>query len=140
MKRWAFLIASVFGAACLAQIVATAIPTVEVSIEPPGTPYTIPECQPASGVTIKVQKMSDTIVELIASGLIPGETPYVYYNTPVGNIVGTGGAYSGYTANDNGEFYFELENLEPPPGQASVTWDIRLMHERGVECTTITLP
>jgi hypothetical protein len=42
--------------------------------------------------------------------------------------------------NEDGEFFFELENLEPQVGQTDSTWDIRLVHQRGVECATITLP
>jgi hypothetical protein len=140
MKRWIVLGLAVFGIACLAQTIATPIPVVTVTTGLPGTPYSIPACQPTPGISLKLQKISDTLIELIAMGLRPGESPSVYYNTPVGDTPGTGGSYQTDTVNEDGKFLLELQNLEPPFGQTSATWDIRLAHERGVECATITLP
>ena len=140
MRRWIVLAIAVSSIACLMEGIATPEVQVVESTTTITTPYSIPACQPAADVTYKLQKISDTFVEVIASGLQPGETPYVYYNTPVGNIPGKGGAYSGDIVNEDGEFFFALENLEPPEGKTSATWDIRLVHEGGVECTTITLP
>ena len=150
MKRWMLLVFAAFGLTCLAQGLATAIPNEEVRIETDTTPdpYSVPECRPFPGATFKVQKISDTLVEFIASGLQPGETPYVYYNTPVGDIKeGKGGGLSGNRVGEDGTFYSDMDwtfwdtdRLIPPEGQASATWDIRLEHARGVECTTITLP
>ncbi len=137
MRRWIVLAVAVFSIACLMESMATPEVAMETAIT---TPYSIPDCQPAPDVTYKLQKVSDTFAEVIASGLQPGESPYVYYNTPVGDIPGKGGAYPGDIVKDDGEFFFALENLEPPEGQISATWDIRLVHERGVGCATITLP
>jgi hypothetical protein len=142
MRRRIIFAMGVFSLACLTQTLASPVPVVEVSTELPGTPYTIPACEPAGGVTFEVRNLAyqETSAELIAGGLTPGETPYVYYNTPPGDLPGTGGAYPGNVVDSDGRFFFQLEHLEPPNGQTSATWDIRLVHRRGVECATVTLP
>jgi hypothetical protein len=80
------------------------------------------------------------MVELIATGLQPGETPHVFYTSAVNGSDGKGGEYDGNIVNNNGDFYFELDRLDPPDEQVTATWDIRLVHTRGVECAMITLP
>jgi hypothetical protein len=43
-------------------------------------------------------------------------------------------------ADAQGEFRTDQSGLSPLPDQTSASWDIRLIHSRGIECTTITLP
>ena len=97
-------------------------------------------CQPSPGVTLETRRVSDSMVEMHASGLEPGELPFVIYST----FSNTGGTMVelNYTrgADENGEFSFDLSELMPHKGQTSTTWDIRLIHSRGVACATITLP
>jgi hypothetical protein len=72
MRRWIVLAIAIFTIACLG----TATPTPEVpGVESITTPDAIPECQPAASVAFKLQKISDTFVEVIASGLQPGKRP-----------------------------------------------------------------
>jgi hypothetical protein len=34
----------------------------------------------------------------------------------------------------------ELTGLQPLDGQSKATWDIRVVHRRGVACAEVTLP
>ena len=144
MKPILILIVSMFCTSCLAQLSTPIGSQLEVVVavettEDPTIP--IPECQPVSGVTFRLQKISDNIVELIATGLQPGETPRVFYNSTYNEKnAGTGGIYDATIVLEDGRFYFELNRLDPPEEKASVTWDIRLQHIHGVECATIILP
>ena len=142
MRRWLFLFIAIFSLACLTQGLATAIPLEKPGIESAATPFSLPDCQPSASVTFKVQKINDTLVMLIASGLQPGETPFVYYSTEKRM-----GGYDGNIVSDKTEFYSELDledrdvTKQATSGeQLTTTWDIRLEHRGGVECTTITLP
>lgn len=117
-------------------------PVVEVQIMPPVSPTATPDCQLAAGVAIEVRRLSDTTAVLYASGLQPGEIPFIFYSTSISGVgsmrVEAGGFAKG--ADEQGEFSFELTGLRPLEGQARATWDIRLVHRRGVACTEITLP
>jgi hypothetical protein len=143
MKRSLILIIAMLCTSCLAQMTTpTEPPLEEMPIESTEIPEEIitPDCQPASGVTFRLQKISENMVELIATGLQPGETPRVFFNSAINGNDGSGGIRDGNIIDDTGEFYLELDRLDPPDGQAAATWDIRLAHTRGVECTMITLP
>ena len=43
-------------------------------------------------------------------------------------------------ADEKGMFSIELYGLDPIGGQSRSTWDVRLVHARGVACAEITLP
>jgi hypothetical protein len=118
------------------------LPEVTVQIGPPVTPGSTPACRPTAGVTIEMVRLSDTIAVVHATGLQPGERPSLFYST-VKNAAGSGrGGERDLAdgADQHGELAFELSDLEPPAGQESATWDIRLVHRRGVACAQITLP
>ncbi len=144
MKGWFVLILAGLCAACQAHALPTAFPTPAVTVQvlPPVTPSATPDCQPAAGVTVEVQRLTNTIVVLHASGLQPGEIPSVFYGTSVSGIGSKRGEAWGFAegADDHGEFSLELTGLEPLEGQSRATWDIRLVHKRGVACTAVTLP
>ncbi|HLO32890.1 MAG TPA: hypothetical protein VK249_27345 [Anaerolineales bacterium] len=147
MNRWIVPAIVLCTTACLAQPGVTAPPTGEIpGVESATTPFSIPGCQPAAGVTFRLQKISTYLAEVIASGLQPGETPYVYYDT-VEHIANGGTGFPGEIVGADGEFYSDLnwrlwdvDILKPPEGEPSATWEFRLVHARGVECARITLP
>ncbi len=106
------------------------------------TPSPTPDCLPAAGVKLNVTPLSGSKAMLHASGLQPGEVPSIFYST-----VGDGASSARHEAwgfakgaDQHGEFSFELDGLEPPQGQTQATWDIRLVHRRGVACAELTLP
>ncbi len=109
---------------------------------PPVTPSATPDCQPASGVALEVQRISNTAALLKVSGLQPGEVPSVFYSTEINGIGSRRGDAWGFAkgADEHGNFSLQLTSLVPLDGQSSATWDIRLVHKRGVACTSITLP
>jgi hypothetical protein len=145
MKGWIVFLIVLIVILCLVQLAKpTTLPEVQLSTVSAWTPDTVPACQPAPGVTFKVQKTGQYRAELIATGLQPGEIPYVYYGT-LDNLLTAG--FTGYPVNEKGEFFADLNGseydadvLKPPEGQASATWEFRLVHERGVECARITMP
>ncbi len=128
----------------IAESLQTISPTVVVTVQvmSPVSPTATPDCQPAAGVAIEVWRVSDTTAVLHASGLQPGEIPFIFYSTSISGVGSMRGESSGFAkgADEHGEFSFELTGLQPLEGQARATWDIRLVHRRGVACTEITLP
>ncbi len=127
----------------IAESLQTTYPTAGVTpqVMPPVSPTATPDCQPATGVTIDVRRLSDTTAVLHASGLQPGEIPFIFYGTSIiGHSMRREASGFAKTVDEHGEFSFELIGLQPLEGQANATWDIRLVHRRGVACAAITLP
>ena len=145
MKYWIISFVVVLSLACLTEGLATPAETPKVENET--TPFSIPECRSAPGVTFEIKKTGEYLVELIANGLQPGETPYVYYNNVGDTGQDNGGSFPGNVVNENGEFFsdmnwkfWDVDILELPEGQPTTTWEFRVEHADGVECATITLP
>ena len=137
---WIALAIALLCTACQTQA-STEVIVVEVSTGTFEVPTATPDCQPAAGVTVDIQRASDSKLILRISGLQPGEVPYIIYSTSSGGasrMIGSG--YSVTGADANGEFITDQRGLLPLEGQTSAIWDIRLIHSRGVECATITLP
>jgi hypothetical protein len=128
----------------IAESLQITYPTAGVTpqVMPPVSPTATPDCEPAAGVTIDVRRVSDTTAVLHASGLQPGEIPFIFYSTSISGVGTKRGEAGRFTngANEYGEFSFELTGLQPLEGQARTTWDIRLVHRRGFACSEITLP
>jgi hypothetical protein len=128
----------------VAESLQTVFPTTVVTVQvmPPVSPTATPDCQPAAGVAIEVLRVSDSTALLHASGLQPGEIPFIFYSTSISGVRSMRRESGGFAkgADEQGEFSFELTGLQPLEGQASATWDIRLVHRRGVACAAITLP
>jgi len=141
MRSWFILIFACFIIGCLPQNTTTPMPVVEVAVEPFVEPTSTPDCLHADGVILDLRRISDSGVELQVSGLKPGEIPYITHSTfnRTGSKSGASGSFV-EGADTNGEFVFELKGLLPLEGETSVTWDIRFIHARGVECATVTLP
>lgn len=120
----------------------TEMPVVVVSTGTFVVPTATPDCQHAEGVALEVQRLSDTKVTLHISGLQPGEIPYIIYSTSTidagSKMIASSVFVTG--ADAQGEFRTDQGGLSPLPGQSSAIWDIRLIHSRGIECATITLP
>jgi hypothetical protein len=143
MKRSLILIIAMFCTSCLVQMSTPTEPQVEIAAMESTEDPTIatPDCQPGSGVTFRLQKISDNMVELIATGLQPAEATRVFYSSTYnGRNDGLSGMFDANLVNENGEFYSELSRLDPVEEKVSMTWDIRLQHSHGVECATIILP
>lgn len=144
MKGWIVFFIVLIGILCLVQLAKpTTVTGVQVSTVSAWTPDITPECQPAPGVTFKIQKTGRYAAELIASGLQPGERPYVYYGTLDGAL---GAGFTGTPVDEKREFFAELNGseyvvdiLKPPDGQTRATWEFRLVYEKGVECARITM-
>ena len=141
MRPWFVLICALLVTACLPQNTATPSPIVEMTVEAFVEPTAAPDCIHAEGVTLDVRRISDTGVELHASGLQPGEIPYITHSTfsRTRSMSGAAGSFV-EGADGQGEFVYELKGLIPLEGETSATWDIRFIHARGVECAIIILP
>ena len=142
MRPWFVLIFALLITACLPQGTVTPSPIVEMTVEAFVEPTTTPDCIHADGVTLDVHRISDTGVELHASGLQPGEIPFVIHSTSISGVGGMSGESGKFIegADAQGEFIFVLKGLRPLAGETSATWDIRFIHARGVECAIIILP
>lgn len=146
MRGWIIIIMAVFATACLESDVAMPDLVTEVPIEEPyAEPTGTPDCQPSPGVTLEVRRIDNNSVWLQASGLEPGEIPRVIYSASAKGegMYGDAGEFL-QGADEQGEYSVELVGLEL--GQASLegpytaTWDIRLIHARGVACARLPLP
>ncbi len=113
---------------------ARSAPAVTFQVLPPVTPAPTLQCQPASGITLQVQPVSSMAVELVTSGLQPGEVPSMFYSTGINGVGNRRGEAWGFAngADQHGTFSTELTGFLPLEGQTSATWDIRLVHYRGL--------
>ncbi len=136
MRRWIILIVAVLTVSCVSSFPGS-VPTSRPFAAATATPM----CQHSPGVTVTTRRTSDTSVELHVSGLQPGENPYLLYSTSNGNETSLGEIHDPRKGADgNGEFTAILSDLKSLEGQPTTTWDVRVIHSHGVECTTITLP
>lgn len=139
-RPWIVLAVSLFISACISQ---ASVTETTVVVESTGTfviSTATPDCLHAEGVTLEIRRISDTKVTLLISGLQPGEAPYItYYASQGGSSRGGASGFSVKGADAQGKFSADL-GLLPPDGYASAIWDIRVIHSRGLECATVTLP
>src|SRR3989304_6226815 len=140
MKQWLVWMTAALCAACQAKIAATVAPTpavavTAVTVVAPVAPTPTPDCRPASDVSIDVLRMDDGTIELRAIGLEPGEKPFVFYsaqNSNEGKRIEAGNFVQG--ADAQGVFSYKLDVLQTLKGDTSTSWDVRLVHTRGVAC------
>jgi hypothetical protein len=100
----------------------------------------IPACEHFEGATLQMRRVGDDQVRLQVGGLQPGEHPSVIYTTTATEVAASKVEMFDVAegADASGDFSIVLSGLRPL-GEESVTWDVRLIHERGVECATITI-
>ena len=146
MRCWMILFVAIFSISCLAQAVETPVSVTEIPVEKPFIePTGTPDCQPSTEVSFDVERIGPRSVSLHASGLQPGEIPRVIYSASARGygLFGDAGEFV-HGADEQGEFSFDLGGLQLGQGSSgdptTATWDIRLIHARGVACATITLP
>jgi hypothetical protein len=145
MKRALVLILVALCAACRTQTslpVVPASPAVTVQVLAPVTSSATPDCQPVPGVTVQVLPVNNTSVGLQVSGLQPGEIPSIFYSTAISGVGARRGEAWAFArgADERGDFSMELTGLQPLDGQSKATWDIGVVHRRGVACAEVTLP
>jgi len=143
MRQWIILTLAMLTSGCLTRPAATPTPIYEVpKVEPFVEPTATPVCQHFPGVTLETIRRSETTIELHVAGLQPGEKPTVIYGTATGDSSASRVEMYDFAngADEQGGFTVSLPGLRPPTGQSSAAWDIRFVHSRGVECTTVTLP
>ena len=126
---------TLFAAAC--QSTATPIVIIDT---PPVEANPIPACRHVEGLTLDMRRMGDDQVRLNVSGLQPGEHPSLIYTTASTEVVSSKVEMYDVVegADAEGRFSIILSGLRPL-GDNSATWDVRLIHARGVECATITI-
>lgn len=140
MKRWLLLLMTLLCGACQSQ---AASPTVAVTVQVVtlAAPTPTPDCQPAAGVSLEVHRPGYGAIELQARGLVPGEKPSVFgsaQNSTEGRRFEEGPGTQG--ADAQGVFSDRLTGLQTLTGDISTTWDVRLVHARGVACIEVTVP
>ncbi len=146
MKQWAVLLIVTVCAACQTQVTSTVAPTQTIIVEvatsvAPRVPTPTPDCLPVSDVSIDVQRTDGGIIKLKAIGLEPGEKPFIFYsaqNSREGKRIEAYNFAQG--ADSQGVFTYTLEELQTLKGDTSTTWDVRIVHIRGVACVEITVP
>jgi hypothetical protein len=146
VNRWVGFAIALLSGACLVQTTATPTPIIEIPLEVPYVePTGTPGCQPVLEVTLEVRRTDTRSVWLQASGLQPGERPRIIYGASAKGeeVYGEMGEFR-VGADERGEFTYALNGLElgtmALDGPYTATWDIRLIHARGVACASITLP
>jgi hypothetical protein len=150
MLRRLVLFATVLCAACQAPVTLTTAPAstatpavvIVTAIVAPFAPTSTPDCLAATGVVLAVIRGNQNRYELQASGLKPGEIPVVFYsaqNSP-GDMTRMEDWGFVQGADPEGKFSDELAQLRVLDGERSTTWDVRLVHARGVACATVVVP
>jgi hypothetical protein len=138
MKLLSGIIILVICAACQTQSIPT--PAVTVQEVPFVQPSPTPVCQAVSGVSIAIV----TSIEgrkLQVKGLIPGERPTVFYSAQ--NSLGAERIEAfdfAEGADSKGNFTYGLTDLTVLKGDTSTTWDVRVVHSRGVACAQVKVP
>lgn len=116
-------------------------PVITIEVVTVAPPTATPDCLPVPGVSLELDEIAATSVRLVATGLQPGEKPDVFYSA---KTEGYGARYEEYAfaqgADEKGRFSIDLYGLDPIGGQSRSTWDVRVVHARGVACAEITLP
>lgn len=135
IKQAIVLVLALLAAACQpapTPIVILDTPTAEVD--------PIPACRHFEGATLDMRRVGDDQVRLHVTGLQPGENPSVIYTTTATDVVTSKVEMYDVAegADETGAFSIILSGLRPLSDE-SATWDVRLIHERGVECATITI-
>jgi hypothetical protein len=142
MKHQMILVVTIMVSACSTRTNPTESPIVVEAVEEPFVePTGTPDCQHANGVTLEISRTADSKVLVRALGLEPGEIPYMTFDTthPYGGMRLESGRFAN-GADKDGTFSYEEILPGLPEGVASVTWDFRFIHARGVECATIIQP
>jgi hypothetical protein len=109
--------------------------TISDEIIPSPTPFT---CTPLpEGMTLDLNPVSSTLVEIVAQGLQPGEEITVVFTAKSpghgkmiedrGILIGSDGRYS------------SQEILNPIPRSDENHWEVSVIHSRGVACAEVTL-
>lgn len=140
LKRWLGLMIAIGCVGCQAQgNFPTPVVTVQVVTEAP--PTGTPDCLPVPGVSIELHPSTATSVQLVATGLEPGEKPDVVYSAQSKGY-GARSEHWGFPqgADEKSMFTLLLTGLVPLRDQSHSTWDVRFVHARGVACAEITLP
>ncbi len=152
MLRRLVLFVTLVCAACQAPLTLTAAPaftpTPAVAVVTAvvamvgAAPTATPDCLAATGVEMAVVLGNDNRYELQASGLKPGEIPVVFYSAHDGRGNLTRMEDWGFVqgADPDGKFSLELSHLRVLDGEPSTTWDVRLVHARGVACAAVVVP
>lgn len=138
MKLLSSIFILVICAACQTRSIPT--PAVTVQEVPFTQPSPTPACQAVSGVSITIV----TSIEgrkLQVKGLIPSERPTVFYSAQ--NNLGAERIEAfdlAEGADSKGNFTYGLTDLTVLKGDTSTTWDVRVVHSRGVACAQVTVP
>ena len=148
MLRKLVLLTTLICAACQAPAALTAAPAttpavvIETAIIALVAPTSTPDCLAVTGVVMAVHPGNNNHYELQASGLQPGEIPFVFYSAHDGRGNLTRMEDWGFVqgAGADGKFSLELVQLRVLDGEPSTTWDVRLVHARGVACATVVVP
>lgn len=135
VKQGIILVLVLLAAACQS----TTTPIV-IGETPAEKATSIPACRHAEGVMLEMRRIGDDEVRLQVSGLQAGEHPSVIYTTTATEVVSSKVEMYDVDegADEEGRFSIVISGLRPL-GDNSATWDVRLIHERGVECAIITI-
>jgi hypothetical protein len=147
MLRRLVLFATLICAACQAPVTLTGAPAtpavaIVTAIIAPVAPTATPDCLAATGVLMAVRPGNNNHYELQVSGLKSGEIPFVFYSAQdsQGNLTRMEAWGFVQGADRDGNFSLELSQLRVLDGEPSTTWDVRLVHARGVACATVVVP
>jgi hypothetical protein len=116
------------------MVVSEEVPEVYL-VEPSPTP----ECQELPGVSIEIH-MDNFKPQLTVRGLQPVEKPHILYSAANAESGAYGDLWSAQGANEQGVFNYRLQPLEVLEGDTTTTWQLRVVHARGVACASIQIP
>ena len=140
-KGWMILIA--LGIAI--SFVACSSPSpegVEVTVEPPRALPTLPACTENEEVTLDVHSMKSKEIQVQGQGFVPKESLTLIFIAQCEVAEGTGKTIiqisPPHTVDAEGAFS-EQDSFLPLNADESPEWELRVVHQRGVACTTFKM-
>jgi len=141
-KGWMILIA--LGIAI--SFVACSSPSpevgVEVTVEPPQALPTLPACTEDEEITLDVHSMKSGEIQVQGQGFMPKESLTLIFIAQREVSEGTGKTIiqisSPYAVDAEGAFS-EQDSFLPLNANESPEWELRVVHQRGVACTTFKM-
>jgi hypothetical protein len=113
----------------------------KISTQQPST--TLPACSnitvgPVVGVQLSTAQ-SNT-VDLVMDGFTPGESLVLLFQTKVNNNTYTHESRPVAAVDKAGKLSYDIRLTLPEKQLIETVWDVRVVHSRGVVCTSVSIP
>lgn len=138
-KRWMLLVTLSIAVGFVACSSPSPEVGVEVTVEPPRALPTLPACTEHEEITLDVHAMEGGDIKVQGQGLVPGESVTLIFIAGREVAEGTGQTiihvYPPDVVDAEGVFFIE-DSFLPLNAEEHREWQLRVVHQRGVACTS----